>query len=168
MEFEPLTAQQLKDMDMIMANFEGTLTPSVCKFKILKAEEKLSKGGNPMMVITTYLTNDQGEAGKLRDWLLTANEFSLYKLDRLFRSIGKVDLLNKKKFEDSDLVNSSGKCRIDYREDNKGNTRLVIEEYLFDAAPVKGPLEKMADSAAVSKELANAESSEEFNDDIPF
>jgi len=62
MKFTPRTQKELDVMSL--------LSPGTYVFEVSKAEETVSKNGNPMIALDLKIFDDSGNVRKIKDWLV--------------------------------------------------------------------------------------------------
>jgi hypothetical protein len=130
-------------------------------FKIIKAEEKISQSGNPMIEIYVLLNAGGSATGRSNDWLLD-KEGSTRKRKHLLYAINKGHLWKNHELRPSDLIGSVGKCTVTKEKKDKNdpaNLTMInkITDYICD------------DSIKVPDEEETIQTENKaHNDDIPF
>lgn len=111
------------------------IEPGEGKFKVIKIEEKQSKAGNQMLVVTFRISNMKGQSTLYNEYLVGANtdeqrKTTATKIYNLLVAIGKTDLYGKPIGEN--IVGVIGTCIIKTQksEDPQYNDKSVIAQYL--------------------------------------
>jgi hypothetical protein len=131
-----------KDEDFMLAVGDANYT-------VLKATQKESKSGNPMIELQLQVWDKNGKEGVIYDYLLNIPSME-HKIKHFCESCGLEDKYNQGCFEDSDCEGKSGKLILFIQKDKHGVHP--------DKAAVKDYLKVDASNAAKVP----------FNDDIPF
>jgi hypothetical protein len=125
-------------------------------FSIVAAEQKTSKKGNEMIVLSVQIFNAEGRVRTLNDYLLDMPEMA-HKLRHAAVVCGLEDKYNAGTLEPFDFVDKTGvaKVGIQKSKDEQYADKNVINDYL--AADASKPVPVPQQSAAA-----------ELNDEIPF
>ena len=141
---------------------EGVLAPGVYSFEVMKAEEKTSKSGNPMIVLDVKLFGPDGEPFYVNDYLL---EKFAFKLRHFCAMTGLLDAYQQGSLTAGDCEGRTGhaKVAIDKGKPNPqgGNypDRNAIKDYV--PAPVEAAKPEPTDA-----QLSNTDAV--VTDDVPF
>ena len=130
------------------------IEPGEGVFKVVKAEEKTSRAGNDMMVVTFRLTDARGQSTLANEYLIssndpTQNKSTATKVYNLLCGIGKPSLYGKP-LDTNDIVGCTGQC--------------IIKTQKSDDP-------QYADKSVISKYIAQVHTPQpidNFSDDIPF
>jgi hypothetical protein len=112
------------------------IEPGEGKFKILKAEERVSRAGNNMMVITFRLTDSKGASTLTNEYIIastdeTQSKRAANKIYSLLTAIDKLSLYGKP-LEARHIVGDTGRCIIKTQksEDPQYPDKSVIAKYI--------------------------------------
>lgn len=139
MKFTPKTDEQINEDGLIPDK-------TTCDFEVTRAEDKVSKSGNDMIVLTLTVYNDKGIGKTITDYLL---ESLLYKVLHACSACGLMEKYNSGNLKASDFEGKSGKCVVGIQ---KGNA-----DYPLDKNNIRDYVKKPEGAKSV-----------ELNDDIPF
>jgi len=141
MKFNPLTEEQLNAPAYEAGKYS---------FRVIEAEEKTSKKGNPMIKVSLEISSGHRKPIVVNDFLLS-NEKAQWKLSGFCKSIGKEELYKSGEMGVFDIKEQRGMAEFQY-EEYEGKKYLRVKNYL----------EK--DEQDIEPEQSN----EELDDDIPF
>lgn len=133
------------------------IEPGEGTFKVTNAEEKISRNGNPMMVITFMLTNHRGQQTLYNEYIISSkdpvqNKSAATKVYNILRSLGRDDLYGHP-LEARHVLHGKGKCIIKTQksDDPQYSDKSVIAQYIADEAKAPQGTEPV-----------------DINDDLPF
>ncbi len=126
------------------------IEPGEGKFKIIKIEEKQSRAGNQMMVVTFRIWNTRAQSTLYNEYLVGANtedqrKATATKIFNLLNAIGKADLYGKPIGEN--IVGGTGKCIIKTQksDDPQYQDKSVISQYISVANAAADPMQNFPD-----------------------
>lgn len=136
------------------------LEPGEGNFKIINTQDKVSKAGNPMMVITFKLIDSKGRDTLYDEYLLKSDDeeqkkTTATKIYNILHSIGKGEIYGKP-LRQHDVIGCCGKCIIKTKKSTNPNypdDKSVIAKYI-----------SAVDATGQNQTVAQ----EPFDDDIPF
>jgi hypothetical protein len=116
-------------------------------FKIEAADKKLSKAGNPMLVLTMTLKDSLGKTTQHYEYI-TAN--MAFKVHAILGATGQAHLYDEKgKVNPHDLLGCKGKCVIYTRKEDGYDPRSSVKRYVKrdvnKAAPAPAPVVEIED-----------------------
>jgi hypothetical protein len=128
MRFEPKSEEELKSV---------VLAPGVYDGEVLKAEEKTSKKGNDMIVLTLKFYGAGDDATVVNDYLLDSMP---KKLRHFCEAAGILDLYESGEFQADDCQGRSVKARLKVDRDPSGQyeDKNAVADYVVDK-PVSPP-----------------------------
>lgn len=147
MNFHPYTEEELSSSRLF--------PKGVYDFHVMKAEEQISKNGNPMIRLELQLINEKGETQTCFDYLLEAMAYKLRHFCAATALIGKYD---KGQLEAQDCVGKKGKAEVGIQEGKQKPDggyyadKNNIVDYIFDAA----------------KTASEGKADDFYNDAVPF
>jgi len=141
MNFTPLTEEQLSQPSYEAGEY---------KFRVTEAEEKVSKTGNPMMVVNLEIIAEGRKPIHIKDYLV-ATEKGAWKLSSFCKSIGKEGLYKTGAMGIFDIKEQRGNAYFDF-EEYEGKKYLKVKYYVEPSEDVPPPVEDES----------------EFGDEIPF
>lgn len=148
MRIQPKTQQELDE--------EKLLPAGEYAFTISGAEEKVSKKGNDMIVLTVRVFKPDGSFVLVTDYLTDA---MMYKILHLCEAVGLSDKYDSGLLEPEDFIGKEGLLKLKIQKDTTGDypDKNTIADYAIskDSKPKK--------KDALSKVIDN-----EMEDDIPF
>lgn len=95
-------------------------------FRVIEAEETVSKAGNPMIKVKLEIQKGHLSPLYINDYLLTESHFKLYSF---CKSIGKKELYESGRISPFDLKEKSGHAKFDFEEYN-GKKYLKAKAYI--------------------------------------
>lgn len=100
-------------------------------FLVTQVEEKTSKVGNEMLVLTMRLQNERGEQTLYMNYILQ-NEYTADNLYRLCDAANKIDLYTSSKGEIDlpKLLGLKGRCVIETVSDSRYGDKSVLKKYI--------------------------------------
>lgn len=100
-------------------------------FKIVQVEEKTSKAGNPMLVLTHKLQNEKGESTLFMQYVLQ-NEYTAENLYRICEAANAIDLYTSGngKIDPGKLLGLKGRCKIKNESDEKYGDKSKIGRFI--------------------------------------
>jgi len=154
MKFTPRTQKELDVMSL--------LSPGTYVFEVSKAEETVSKNGNPMIALDLKIFDDSGNVRKIKDWLVFIEGIAVCekKIKNFCEAVSLMDKYDSGEVSDLHCEGKSGYCRIGAEEDNRGVMRNVILEYTKD---MPNSFITMTHPTHEAVPTTN-----KFDDDIPF
>jgi len=153
----PLSEQESRDL-------RAPLKPGNYPFTVQSAEEKKSKSGNDMIEIKLFVISPNGKEWKVMDWLLPSGPMA-WRLRHFCKSIGRLSEYESKTISPSIWQGLSGIAKVGNKIDDKGETRLKIDDYL---EPTNSAVKTTGDiSCPQSGELGNASTAISI-DEPPF
>lgn len=112
--------------------------PGEGTFRIKSAEEKISRAGNNMLVVTFLLTDSRGQSTLANEYLLesqdeTQNKSTATKVYNILNGIGRPELYGLP-LEPKHLLHGRGKCIIKTQksEDPQYADKSVISKYVYE------------------------------------
>ena len=112
------------------------IRPGPGTFKVTAAEEKTSRAGNRMLVVTFRLTDERGQSTLANEYLVesqdeAANKGTATKIYNLLTAINRSDLYGRP-LEARHIVHGHGKCIIktEVSDDAKYKDKSVIAQYI--------------------------------------
>ena len=128
MKFEPKTEEEINTFSLCP---EGEFS-----FEVLKAEEKMSKKGNPMIELILKIWDDNGEIHTVYDYLMEA---IVYKLKHFCDSTGLKEKYDNGELTDFDCELKTGKVKIIHQKDRNDSSkvRASVKDYIVDSSEVK-------------------------------
>lgn len=140
MRFTPLTDQELNKL------FE----PGIYEYEVIKAEEKISKKGNPMLHIVIRVFDTIGRSQLINDYLITGIESARWKIYDFCHSCGLGEIYQAGEISSEMCRGKSGKVKIKIDKDTSGQypDKNVVADYITKIDTVDAP--------------------KDLNDDIPF
>lgn len=148
--FEPMTEEEIKALNLI--------DPGVYDFEVVKAEQKTSKSGNPMIEMVLKILDANGRERQITDYLVSMKSM-MFKIKHFSDSVGLQDKYAQGTFSERDCVGRSGKVEIAIQ---KGQPNPNGGMYA-DKAAVKDYV--MTDKGAVKYDSSTGEMQD---DAIPF
>ena len=133
-------------------------------FKIVKAEEAVSKSGNDMIKLTLAID------GQLITEYLVYIDKMAWKVKAFCESVGMLQSWDEGEILASQLVGRQGMANIDIEKRESYDDRNRVAKWLpqpggFKDAPVKDPVEQVTDALGGSVAAADEDDEEE---DLPF
>jgi Protein of unknown function (DUF669) len=121
MKFTPKTKEE--------AMRAGLLPKGVYPFVVIKAENKTSKSGNPMVELLLKIWDVNGKEYLMYDYLMESIE---YKLRHFCYSIGMGEMSEKGEFDVYEVKGKQGSCKIIIKEDKNGEypPKNSVSDYL--------------------------------------
>jgi len=140
------------------------LDPGEYRFKIVKAEEAVSKSGNDMIKLTLAID------GQLITEYLVYLDKMAWKVKAFCESVGMLESWNDGEILASQLTHREGMAKIDIEKRESYDDRNRVAKWLpppegFEAAPAKDPVEQVTDALGGSVAAADEDDEEE---DLPF
>ncbi len=142
MQITPRTEKEIKEMRLVP---EGEYY-----FKIIKAEEKVSKSsGQPMIELNLVIWDEKGKERYVTDYLIN-NDNMAFKIRHLYECIGMIEEYNSGNIDPFSLLNKEGNVKIIVQKDKKGiyNDKNVVKDYIL--------------------KKQETEEENELNDELPF
>ena len=135
----------------------GMLPEGQYPFEISQAEEKLSKAGNEMIVLTVRVYKPDGTFNLVTDYLM---ESMAYKLRHCAEACGLVERYESGELDETLFVGKTGTLKLGIQKDKTGQyaDRNSVKDYIVDGEKVsipKSPLQEVLDE-------------DDTDDDIPF
>lgn len=167
MKFTPKSNDQIKKEMLIPAGDYD--------FEVVKAEEKVSTSGNPMIALNLKVFTTDGGHRFCNDWLMTTHPSLEYKFRHFCEGTGLEALYESGDVGAGDIQGRSGRCSIVVKDDKSGQygPQNSVKDYLLPT----GEPSKPAPVLAAAKAPAEARPSVGFHvkpvgfmdpDDIPF
>lgn len=141
LQFEPKKEEELITL----------LTVGIGDFKVLKAEAKESKTGNPMIELVLKVWDSTGQESNIFDYLiLNGHNLSLKKIRHFCYSVGLESSYEEGKLNASQCIEKCGKLQIGIQKDKNGQypDKNCVQDYIY-----------------IKKNNLNESN---LNDDIPF
>jgi hypothetical protein len=156
MRFEPKSEEELR---------ATVLEPGVYDGEILKAVEKTSKKGNPMIELTMKFYGAGDDSSIVMDYLL---ESMPKKLRHFAEAAGILDLYDSGEFSADDCQGLSIKAKLKIDRDPNGqyDDKNAVADYVVDKVP--GKIEKYPINRKAPMADPNARLQEAANIDEPF
>ena len=148
--FEPMTEDEIKALNLI--------DPGVYDFEVIKAEQRTSKSGNPMIELVLKVRDMNDRERQITDYLVNMKSM-MFKIKHFADSVGLQDKYAQGTFSERDCVGRSGKVEITIQ---KGQPNPNGGMYA-DKSAVKDYI--MTDKGAVKYDASTGEMKD---DDIPF
>lgn len=130
------------------------LGPGEYDFEVMSAEEKLSKAGNPMIVVKMKVFNGGGGERHVTDWLMEKME---YKLRHFMFAIGKGAAYEAGDIDAGGFQGCCGKLTLTIEEKEGFQPQNRVKDYI--------PQDKGAASAA---KKSTADIAKPDTSDVPF
>lgn len=119
-----------------MAKFEAIdiakpIENGVVSFKVLEWDERVSKSGDDVAVVSLLCKDAKGASKEIKDTFLLENP---YKLGVFAKAIGEYAQYQSGVMGDEHVVGKNGKCRIHRREfeaEDGKRTVVAIKEYIY-------------------------------------
>lgn len=125
------------------------IEPGEGTFKVVDAEEKISRNGNPMMAITFRITNMKGQSTLANEYIVSSNDavqnkIAATKIYNLLSAIGRVDLYGLP-LETKHVLHGRGKCIIKTHksDDPKYSDKSVISQYISATVNAEPAMDNM-------------------------
>lgn len=131
--YEPKTEEQL-EREMLFEEGEYD-------FEITKAEERLSKSGNPMLELKLNVFDENGNKRIISDYLLTSSAWMEFKLRHAAFACGLGEQYETGSLGEHDFNGRSGKCKIGIQKASGDYpAKNVVQDYIVseNAAPLNG------------------------------
>lgn len=126
MRFQAKTEKEIQEEKLIP---EGDYD-----FTVVRAEEAVSKKGNPMLKITLGVYMSNGTQRLVNDYLMEA---VAYKLRHFCDSVGVLKDYEAGCVNAPDLEGRSGKVRLIIKEQKDFPDKNEVKDYLIDATPTE-------------------------------
>lgn len=150
MKFTPKTEEEIQKES---SKF-GPWPNGVYDFEVFEAEDKTSKNGNDMLVLTLHIFNPDGHRRTVYDYLL---ENIPHKLKHAAEACGLHRQYTSGSLDKDDFYGKTGRLKLGIQPERDGYpAKNVVRDYL-PAKPVNGA----AVSAPVSRKV-------DLDDEIPF
>lgn len=150
MKFTPKTKKEIDS--------EKILEAGIYPFIITKAEDKVSKAGNDMIVLLMRAYRDDGSFVLVNDYLL---ESVLYKILHLCENTGLKEKYESGKLEAEDFLHKEGWVKLGIQEEtDKYAAKNNVKDYVPEPEGATRPAEK-------ADELSKA-IDDDLEDEIPF
>lgn len=136
--------------------------------EVVKAEEKESKKGNPMIAITLRVFMPNGDTVLLNDWLMEA---MLEKLLQFCNAAGLRAIYDQGELRDDDCVGKSVRVNVKIKTDEVHGEQNQVKGYHSERPPTtepsRPPVAKKSPEQAnrALQEAANVKAGDE---DVPF
>lgn len=139
------------------------LEPGEYRFKIVKAEEAVSKSGNDMIKLTLAID------GQLITEYLVYLDKMAWKVKAFCESVGMLESWDDGEILASRLTHREGMAKIDIEKRESYDDRNRVAKWLpppdgFESAPAKDPVEQVTDALGGSVAAADEDEEEE----LPF
>lgn len=124
MQFTPKTEEQVSRL----------LAEGLYQYEVIKAVEKVSKNGNPMIELLLKIFDDEsGRTSLVTDYLMVHPDME-HKIRHFCYSNDLVSNYEKGRLDDVMCVGQVGKCRIRIRKDKEGKypDKNVIADYVMN------------------------------------
>lgn len=130
------------------------LHAGVYPFEVAAVEDKISKTGNPMLVLTLKVYDSEGRIFNVLDWIVLTKKM-IYKLKHFAESVEKPSLYNENsRLNTEEFLNAAGYVKTKVEKNDNGIYQARIVDYMtHDAA---------------GKETTVKKESESFEDEIKF
>jgi Protein of unknown function (DUF669) len=153
-KFTPKDEKQLAE--------ENILPEGVYDFEVIGAEAKISKSGNPMMVVDLCIFDDNGKKRFIKDYLL---ESFLPKLLAFCKETGLRGAYDAGTLSPDDLEGKSGKVELKIEQQGDFPAKNVVKWYGVKAA--KGAA-KAKTTPAPSSFKPSAPAPDLADEDLPY
>ncbi len=158
MRFTPQSEQQVQES----SNKFGPWRNGIYDFEIAEAEEKQSKAGNDMLVLTLHVYNRDGERRVIYDYLL---ESIPHKLRHAAAGCGLMAEYHRGQLSSVDFYGKTGRLKLGLQPEKDGfPAKNVVRDYL--TAPSVHTAEPPPPPSARKPVPAGAGS--DLDDEIPF
>lgn len=149
MKFTPKTDKELAEEKLLPEGEYG--------FEISGAEEKISKAGNDMIVLTVRVFKDDGSFILVTDYLL---ESIMYKINHACKACGLFDKYELGELSARDFIGKTGHLKLVIQKDKNGEypDKNSIKDYIV---PKEGE-KPVKPKGSIAKEK------DELEDEIPF
>jgi hypothetical protein len=162
MQFEPKSEAQLR-AEMLISEGEYD-------FEVLKADDKLSSGGNDMIALVMRVWDHEGVERQVRDWLVNSDAaMCQLKIRNFCASTGLMEQYQDGSLDAMACTGVAGRVAIGSKTDPQYGPQNTVQGYVCEAAEAvqaeplpKGPTAKQTKRA--NEALAEAAS----DDDVPF
>lgn len=121
-KFQPLTEEQLKEQSKFQLLAEG---PG--NFQIIKATEKISKAGQPMIELVLKCWDKNGLEGQIYDYLTGQ---ASWKIKQLLESIGHPNLYEAGQFDEFTILHGCGDLEIKIQKSQDYGDKNAVKSYL--------------------------------------
>lgn len=124
LQFEPKKEEELTAL----------LKVGVGDFKVLKAESKKSKTGNPMIELILEVWDCEGNKSNIFDYLiLNGHDLSLRKIRHFCYSVGLESSYEEGKLNASQCADKFGKLQIGIQKDKNGQypDKNSVQDYIY-------------------------------------
>lgn len=147
MKVTPKTETEIQEM--------GLLAAGECSFEIMEAEDKISKSGNEMIVLTVQVFEASGRSKYIDDYLLDAIP---HKVRHISEACGLLDKYEAGELHAIDFVSKTGHCKVGIQKDKTGAypDKNVIRDYVI-------PKNTNGSHAPAASTRSN-----DLDDEIPF
>lgn len=127
------------------------------EFSVKKAEDKVSKSGNPMIELYLEIYGADGGSRFVNDWLVSTDKMT-WKIKRFCASVGILDQYDSGNIRPSSLINKNGRATISTEKKDDYPPRNRIKDYIKPngTTPQENPSINPADTSLPT------------DDDIPF
>lgn len=158
MQFTPKTEKEIIEANLWPASEYG--------FTIAKAEDTVSKGGNPMIKLTMNIVNNEARSMIIFDYLLEAIEYKLRHCAEACGLLGKYETghLNAIDFEGKE---GTLKLVIQKGNDQYPNDKNSVADYIVDSGIKLTPAQD-DNAEAHARAEGNAYVADTLDDDIPY
>lgn len=112
---------------------EHNLAPGDANFKVMRAKEKQSKSGNPMVVAELWVQDTFGNKGKLTEYF-TITEKARWKIKQFLMAVGDFQSV-KRNISAQDFIDKRGKCILELKPSESKrfpDGMIAISEYIQD------------------------------------
>lgn len=166
MKFLPKTEEQLQEE--LNSTRQPLLPEGRYSFKVSKAEDTVSKKGNPMIKLTLNVTDDNNRSYIIRDYLM---EQISYKLKHCADACGLAEKYRSGELVGSDFKGKEGLLFLRIEEDKTGQypDKNAVKDYIVER---RGFVQNHTDLPVAEQKHAtdkgNAFVSDSLDDNIPF
>lgn len=125
MDFTPKTEKALKE--------EMLIPVGEYDFECVKAEEKTSKSGNPMIAINLKVFVGDG-VQYANDWLMTTNPSMEFKFRHFCEATGLLQAYEAGRITPDDIKGVAGRVKIGQKDDAQYGPQNTVKDYLVPEA----------------------------------
>jgi len=101
--FTPMTEEEIKSLNI--------MDSGIYDFEVIKAEQSISKSGNPMIKLMLKVWDTNGREHIIYDYLVSTSNM-MYKIKHFCESVGLEDKYKLGTFDENDCVGKCGKVDI--------------------------------------------------------
>jgi len=105
----------------------GILKAGNADFEVLKAAEKISNAGNPMIELNIKVWDEDGKSGQIFDYLVSTAQ---WKIRNFAEAIGNLELYESGDFPAEALLGKSGRCVLKLEKSEQYGDQIKIKDYL--------------------------------------